>query len=140
MMMAHSTHTPAASPPTEAPGEWTRIAVPLLTGAGSILTAFLALGCCVGPLVLALLGMGGAGLLIAFEPYRPYLTAATIALLGLGFYASYRRPGLMTRNGAAACKCPAPRTNRTGRVVLWVAAALVLMLLASPYVLPLLLN
>ena len=36
-----------------------------------------------------------------------------------------------------ACGCPAPRTNRVGRIMLWVATALVVGFLAFPYIAPL---
>lgn len=114
----------------------------IAASAGSILSAFLASACCVGPLIFALLGLGGAGLLVKFEPYRPYFMAATFALLGSGFYLTYRKPRLSvsTSPGAdgAACDCPAPRTNRAGRITLWVATVLVVGLLVFPYLVPVL--
>lgn len=42
------------------------------TAAAAVFTGLLASACCIGPLVLAILGIGGAGLLVKFEPYRPY--------------------------------------------------------------------
>lgn len=103
---------------------------------GSIVSAFIASACCVGPLVFALLGLGGAGLLVKFEPYRPYLIVLTAALLGTGFYLTYRKPRAAVVEGAEgdACACPAPRTNRAGRVMLWVATVLVAVFLAFPYI------
>lgn len=105
------------------------------TSISSIFSALLASACCVGPLVLALLGIGGAGLLAKFEPYRPYFIVVTFALLGVGFYFSYRR-----RAGAGAtgveCDCPAPRASRAGRIMLWVATASVAVLLIFPYLAP----
>lgn len=113
----------------------------LATSAGSIVAAFLASACCVGPLVFALLGLGGAGLLVKFEPYRPYFIAVTFGLLGTGFYLSYRGPRVVRVAAGAdgpACACPAPRTNRAGRVMLWVATVLVAGLLVFPYLVPIL--
>lgn len=132
--------------PTVGAPEGRGTALSLATSAGSILTAFIASACCVGPLIFALLGIGGAGLLVAFEPYRPYFMALTFVLLGAGFYFTYGRPRTTAIAGGAAggdqasCDCPAPRTNRTGRVMLWVATAAVLVFLALPYVLPLILE
>lgn len=107
--------------------------------ASSIISAFLASACCVGPLVLALLGLGGGALLAKFEPYRPYFMVVTFALLGAGFYLTYRRPATTTPapNGDA-CGCPAPRTRRTGKVMLWITTAMVVAFLAFPYVAPVL--
>lgn len=112
----------------------------VVASAGSVLTAFLASACCVGPLIFALLGLGGAGLLVKFQPYRPYFMALTFAMLGTGFYFTYRRPSLAnapaSASGPPACDCPAPRTNRAGRVMLWVATALVGGFLLFPYLVP----
>lgn len=110
--------------------------LPAAASVGSVLSAFIASACCVGPLVFALLGLGGAGLLLKFEPYRPYFIAATVLLLGTGFYLTYRKPKAAAPEGAEgeACACPAPRTSRTGRVMLWVATVLVAVFLAFPYI------
>src|SRR5262249_49169939 len=105
----------------------------LVASAASIVSAFLASACCVGPLIFALLGLGGAGLLVKFEPYRPYLIALTSALLGAGFHVTYRRPKPVAMSGPA-CDCPAPRTNRIGKILLWIATALAVIMLAFPYV------
>ncbi len=119
----------------------------IAANAGAITSAFVASACCVGPLVFALLGLGGAGLLVKFEPYRPYFMTLTFALLGTGFYFTYRKPkaavaaaGTSAGVDGDACGCPAPRTNRAGRVMLWVATALVVGFLAFPYIAPLLLG
>jgi mercuric ion transport protein len=104
----------------------------------SIISAFIASICCVGPLVFALLGLGGAGLLVKLEPYRPYLIAVTIALLGTGFYFTYRKPKAVaaTAEGGPECACPAPRANRAGKIMLWVATILVVGFLSFPYLAP----
>lgn len=104
----------------------------------SIVSAFIASACCVGPLVFALLGMGSAGLLVKLEPYRPYFVALTVALLGTGFYFTYRKPKV-TATGAGEgpkCACPAPTANRAGKVMLWMATVLVIIFLAFPYLAP----
>ncbi|MBL9020744.1 MAG: mercury transporter MerT [Myxococcales bacterium] len=131
--------SPAAAPPKRTVGS---DRATFAASAGSILSAFLASACCVGPLIFALLGLGGAGLLVKFEPYRPYFMAITFALLGTGFYFTYRRPrtSASAASGAdgAACDCPAPRTNRAGRMMLWVATVLVVGFLVFPYLVPVL--
>lgn len=106
--------------------------------AGALVSAFLASLCCLGPLLLALLGLGGAGLLVKFERYRPYFMVLTLALLGLGFYFTYRKPKLKATPAAgtpagAACECEHPKANRLGKVALWVATVFVVGFLAFPY-------
>jgi mercuric ion transport protein len=53
-----------------------------------ILSAIGASICCIGPLVLLALGVGGAwiGSLTALEPYRPIFIGLTPLLLGFAFY------------------------------------------------------
>lgn len=105
---------------------------------GSIVSAFLAAACCAGPLIFALLGVGGVGFLVKFNPYRPYFTAATIAFLAAGFYLAYGRPNTVhaAEVGRSECGCPAPRTSRTGRIGLWIATLLALGFLSSSYIAP----
>src|SRR5256885_9449643 len=101
-----------------------------LTVAGAVVSGLLASVCCIGPLLLAVLGIGGAGLLARFESYRPAFTAATFALLGAGFWLAYRRPKVIEGD---ACGCGYPKANRLGRALLWIAAALALIFWAAPY-------
>ncbi|MHB1845683.1 MAG: mercuric transporter MerT family protein [Deltaproteobacteria bacterium] len=104
---------------------------------GAILSAFLASACCLGPLVFALLGLGSAGLLMKFEPYRPYFMVLTLGMLGVGFYFTYRKPRVAEAGAAAStpdCDCEHPKSNKLGRILLWVATAVVLGFLLFPYV------
>jgi len=86
--------------------------------------------------VLALLGLGGAGLLLKFEPYRPYFVALTVGLLASGFVLAYRRPAAPVAVNGIACACERPERNRLGRRSLWVASVVVVALLAFPYLAP----
>lgn len=103
--------------------------------AGAVTAAFAASLCCLGPLVFAALGIGGAGMLVKFEAYRPYLATLTVILLGAGLYLTYRRPRLArgTAAGTSACECERPAASRLARVALWVATVVVVILLAFPY-------
>jgi mercuric ion transport protein len=60
----------------------------------SALAAIGASVCCVGPLVLLMLGIGGAWVahLTALEPLRPWFIAATLLFLGLAFHRLFLRP------------------------------------------------
>jgi len=110
-----------------------------MTSSGGLLAAFLASLCCVGPLVLAALGVGvgasgflasTAGALKALLPYRPVFIGLTGLLLGVAFYQAYRKPQSACVPGATCV--PAP-SQRTSRVVLWAVAALALALILAPY-------
>jgi mercuric ion transport protein len=86
-----------------------------LGSAGSALVALLAGLCCVGPAVLAALGLGGALAGASLTPYRPYLLAASALMLGFGFWRVYR-----PRRDCAAGACPS--VGRAARISLWCAA------------------
>ncbi|MCI0349277.1 MAG: cation transporter [Acidobacteriales bacterium] len=97
---------------------------------GALAGAVLASVCCIGPLVLAGLGVGAVAAAQSFAPYRPLFLAVTVVFLGLGFYFAYRKPK------QAACEgevCEAPRVARWGRPLLWIATAIVAALVAFPY-------
>lgn len=97
---------------------------------GAIGAAVLASTCCIGPVVLAGLGIGAVAAAQSFAAYRPLFLAITAVFLGLGFYFVYRRPK------QAACEgevCEAPRIARWGRPLLWIATVMVAALVTFPY-------
>jgi mercuric ion transport protein len=106
--------------------------------AGGILGALAASSCCVLPLVLFSLGISGAWIanLTALAPYKPYFAAATIALLGYGYYLVYVRPKQACADGS----CARPLPNRVVKTSLWIATVLVAIALAFDYIAPLLLK
>lgn len=104
----------------------------LVAAGSSVVAAFLASLCCVGPLVFALLGIGGAGVLVKFEPYRPVFAVLTLGLLGGGFYFSYRKP--VPTDDCEICEIP--RTQKLGRFLLWVATLMVAGFLSFPSLAP----
>ncbi len=106
--------------------------------AGAVVAALASSLCCLGPLIFAALGIGGAGLVAKLTPYRTPLAAITLALLVTGFYLAYRparASAVATANGPA-CACELPTAGRLGRVMLWAATALVIGLLSFPYLTP----
>ena len=88
--------------------------------AGSLLTAFLASACCIGPLLLGALGIGSLGLASALAPLRPWLLGVTALLLAFGFYQAYR-PRAVNCSPGDACS---PASRRGQRIVLWVVTVL----------------
>lgn len=102
--------------------------------AGGI-AALIASVCCLGPLVLLALGIGGAWVanLTALEPFRPWFLGAALIALFFAWRRIYRP--------AVACKpgevCAVPTTRRAYKIAFWVVAALVGIALGFPYVAPL---
>ena len=107
--------------------------------AGGVLGALASSSCCIVPLVLFSLGLGGAwiGNLTALAPYQPIFIAITLVFLGNGFYFVYLRPKRACAEGEA---CALPLPSRIVRTSLWLATVLVAAALAFPYVAPTLLG
>ena len=91
---------------------------------GGVLGAILASSCCIGPLVLVSLGVSGAwiGNLTALEPLKPYFIAATLVLLGLGFWQVYLRKKPACEEGSY---CARPKSLLITKSALWIATILV---------------
>ncbi len=97
---------------------------------GAIGAAIAASVCCIGPVVLAGLGVGAVAAAQSFAPYRPLFLAITAVLLGLGFYFAYRKPEQATCEGET---CKSGPMARWGRPTLWIATILVAALVTFPY-------
>ena len=101
----------------------------LLLG-GSLATAITASACCIGPLVLAALGIGGAAVAVSLEPYRPWFIVITVVLLAGAFFLVYRRP---SASCAADGACEISPTRKSLKVLLWIVTVLALGALTFPY-------
>ncbi len=99
---------------------------------GAMGAAFLASLCCIGPVLFVTLGVG-AGLASRFEPLRPIFTILTVGLIAIGFYTVYgRRPATAAGKSCdVEGACIVPRRRR-GKIVLWVATFVALLLLTFP--------
>ena len=95
----------------------------------SLLAAIGASLCCILPIVFALGGFAIVGASALFESLRPYLLAATFALLGVGFYLAYRKPAEECEPGSV---CARPGLFRMGRGAVWIAAAFAAAFAAFP--------
>ena len=104
--------------------EWMTMSGALIAGIGASI-------CCIGPLVLATLGLGGAAIAVSFEPYRPWFILVTAVLLGAGFFQAYRRLPAGACGPDGACEMSARR--RRMRSALWIVSLIVLAALTFPY-------
>lgn len=92
--------------------------------------------CCVGPLLLLSLGLGGAWAvnLTAFEPVRPLFMGLTLLFIGLSFHKLYL--------SKPACEPGKPCADNDGvirkqRLIFWGVTIPLLGLLAFPWFAPL---
>ncbi|RMH80069.1 MAG: mercury transporter MerT [Calditrichaeota bacterium] len=102
---------------------------------GAVVAAIGASICCIGPLILLALGIGGAwvGNLAAFEKYRPIFIVFTLGFLGFAYYRVYRKPKEECEPGSA---CATPNANRRNKILLWIVTVVALGLMAFPYIAP----
>jgi mercuric ion transport protein len=99
-----------------------------VSAAGAVVAALLASACCIGPAVLAIAGLGGAASTFLLAPYRSYLLGLSFVLLGLAFYFAYRR------QSTACCtdgQDPSASSGSTGRLLLWLATLVVILVSLS---------
>ncbi len=101
---------------------------------GGVLAGIGASACCIGPLLLLSLGIGGAwiGHLTALEPYRPVFIVLTVLFLGLAFRKLYFVP----QNCDSEDNCVADRTRNVQRILFWILVPATFGLVASPWILP----
>ena len=93
---------------------------------GGVAGAILASTCCVVPLALVTLGVSGAwiGNLTLLEPYKPVFIAVAAIFIGLGFWQVYFRAKPKCEDGSY---CARPQSSLITQIVLWFAAALVIL-------------
>jgi mercuric ion transport protein len=110
-----------------------------MVAAGGILGALAASSCCIVPLILFSLGIGGAwiGNLTALAPYKPIFVTVTAGILGYGFYLVYWKPKRACADGAA---CTHSLPNHLVKFGLWTATVLTAAAFAFDYVAPVLLG
>lgn len=91
--------------------------------------------CCIAPLLLLSLGLGGAWLayLTAFEPLRPVFLLFALLFVGLAF----RRLYLIPQACESGKPCVDATTHHQQRLIFWAVTIPLLGLLAFPWIAPL---
>lgn len=97
---------------------------------GSLAAGLLASACCIGPLVLGVLGLGSLGFAAALAPLRPWFLGLTAVLLAMGFYFAYRLQPAKACAPGEACAKPSSRT--TQRIALLAVTALTVAFASYP--------
>jgi len=104
------------------------------TGRGDMVAAIAAaIGaslCCIGPLVLLALGIGGTWIssLTALEPYRPIFIGITLLFLFLAFRKLY----LVPRKCAPGDSCAVSGTQRNQQTIFWIVTIVLAAVLTFP--------
>lgn len=95
------------------------------------LAALLASSCCLGPLVLVMLGFSGAwiGSLAVLEPYRPLFLGVSVLALFLAAFRIFQKPQACDVDG----NCSTPQSRRLQKFFLTVVILLALIGFTFPY-------
>ena len=109
---------------------------PAKSGACALLAggvaAMVAAACCIGPLLLVLLGFGGAWManLQVLEPYRPVTLVIAIVFLALA-YRRIWKPADVCEPGTL---CGVPQTRLMYKILFLLVALLIVASIGFPYV------
>jgi mercuric ion transport protein len=110
-----------------------------LAALGGAIGALAASSCCILPVVLFSLGIGGSwvGNFTQLAPYQPYFIAATLVFIGTGYWLVYRSSKAACVEGEA---CAQPLSNRFVKIALIAATIIVIAAWAFDYLAPYLLS
>jgi mercuric ion transport protein len=103
--------------------------ITLFASIGSITSGLVASLCCIGPLVFVVLGLGGAAFFAKLEQYRLIFGAVSLGFLSLGFFFAYRGGEECSPGTSCAIN---PKRRKLNRIILWIAAILVVAFIFSP--------
>ena len=100
---------------------------------GGGVAALAASACCLGPLILVTVGVGGAWIstLTKLGPFRPLFIGVALLCMALAYRKIYRAPA--AADCAPGSACALPQTNARNRILFWGVLLLVGIALAYPY-------
>jgi len=99
---------------------------------GGILAALVSTLCCIGPLVLGLVGIGGASSLLFLEEYRAILIWFVVLLIGVGWFMNFL---LEQKECAKDSICADPKKRKNRRIGLGISTLISAILIMSPILL-----
>ena len=95
---------------------------------GGIIASIIASLCCVGPLILTILGVSGAAALSKFEALRVPMIFLVIVLFGIAGFVLYRK-----RNSCEPGSiCADPKKFRRMAIFYWIGLVIALLGITSP--------
>jgi mercuric ion transport protein len=103
--------------------------ITFLSSIGSVIAGFIASLCCIGPLIFVILGLSGAAFFSKLEQYRWLFGTFALSALALGFFFEYRTENECAPDSSCTVN---PNSRRINKIILWIAAVLVLVLIFSP--------
>ena len=99
---------------------------------GGIIAAVISSICCVGPLVLGAIGIGGASSLLFLEDYRNIILVVVTILITIGWIMNYRLEQKECKEGSM---CADPKQRKIRRISLGIGTFIAVLFMASPILL-----
>ena len=96
---------------------------------GGVFAAFVASLCCIGPLLLTILGVSGAAVLSKLEVLRWPMAFIVVALFGAAGFYLFRKKDTCEPDSI----CANPKKYKKMVIAFWVGLVLALLGLTSPY-------
>ena len=97
---------------------------------GGIFAALVSSLCCIGPLILGAIGIGGASSLLFLEEFRGYIIGLVVLLLGIGWFMNFK---LEKKECAEDSNCADPKKRKLRRTGLGISSILALFFILSPF-------
>lgn len=101
----------------------------LFIGTG-VVAGLLASLCCIGPLVLTILGVSGAAVLAKFDVLRIPLIILIIGIFSFAGYTLYKKRKVCEPNSI----CANPKKYRQMVIAYWIGLSLAVLGITSPYI------
>lgn len=103
---------------------------------GGLMAAILSTVCCIVPLLLLTLGIGGVWMsnLTALDEYKTIFIVISLLLLALAYWQIFLKPQCCTEDGI----CVAPINKRRYKIIFWIAGIIILSSTTISYWAPLL--
>lgn len=99
---------------------------------GGIIAAIASSICCIGPLILGVIGVGGASSLLFLEDYRNIILAVVTILITIGWIMNFR---LEQKECVDGTMCADPKKKRFRRVSLGIGTFIAVLFMVSPMLL-----
>ncbi len=96
---------------------------------GGIVAAILASTCCIGPLILTILGISGAAILSKFEILRTPMIAVVFIFFGIAGVSLYRKRNMCDPESL----CAGSKKFRKMTIIYWIGLAAALLIITSPH-------
>jgi len=102
---------------------------------GGLVTALLSTVCCIVPLILLLLGIGGSWVanLTSLEPYKPYFISVSILFLAFAYWQIF----LQKQECEEGKLCAVPENKKKYKIIFWMASLIILTSASVSYWAPL---